>query len=320
METKLCDLLNIEHPIIQAGMGSFTSPELVAAVSNAGALGSIGAATLAPDTVRTEISQVKEMTDRPFAVNHTMPSLNEQALEFTLEAKPKLVSFAMASPGNLVDRVHDAGALVMLQVPTVRHAQEAVDIGVDILIAQGAEAGGFGGSISTLTLVPQVVDVAGEIPVVAAGGVADGRGLAAALTLGAQGVNLGTKFLASVEAPIRDTWKQGIVNANSEDPEKFELWDDIFPPGSGAYPVIPRMLATPFVTEWNAKKDEVKQSAEQLQMEVMSAMQQRRWGDLMPFTGQTAGLVDEVLPVKQIVLQMVAEAEATLKSAANYRS
>ena len=319
MRTKLCDLLGIDHPIIQAGMGSFTSPELVAAVSNAGALGSIGAATLHPDTVRAELVEVKEMTNRPFAVNHTMASLNEQAFEFTLEAQPKLVSFAMASPGKYVEQAHDAGALVMLQVPTVRHAVEAVDLGVDIIIAQGAEAGGFGGSVSTLALVPQIVDVAGDIPVVAAGGIADGRGLAAALMLGAQGANVGTAFLASTEAPINESWKQNIIDAQSEDPEKFEVWGSIFPGGPDAYPVIPRLLSSEFVDKWRGKHDEARQSAQEIMEQVGASMQERRWGDLMPFTGQIAGMITGIRPVKDIVAIIISEAEEALERAPTYR-
>ncbi len=314
MRTNLCDLLGIEHPIIQAGMGSFTSPELVAAVSNAGGLGTIGAATLSAEILRSELAQVRELTDRPFAVNHTVRSLDKEAFDLTLEAKPALVSFAIDDPGELVQQAHDTGVLVMLQVPTVGRAREAVALGVDIIVAQGSEAGGFGGSVSTLALVPQVVDVADGIPVVAAGGIADGRGLAAALMLGAQGVNIGTRFLAATEAPVSTGWKQDIVDAQSEDPQKFEVWNDIFPPDEDSYPVVPRMLASSFVTKWRNNGDAANQEAEKLRGEVFTAMQERRWGDLMPFTGQTAGLIDDVVPAKEIIERMVTEAEATLKS------
>lgn len=258
MRTRLCDLLGIEFPIIQAGMGSFTSAELVAAVSNASGLGTIGAGGLTADDLKEELVRVRELTDRPFAVNHAVRFLTKEAFALTLEAKPALISFAIDDPGELVQQAHDTGIPVMLQVPTTQRAREAVSLDVDIIIAQGAEAGGFGGAVTTLALLPQVVDISGSILVVAAGGIADGRGLAAALTLGAQGINIGTRFLASVESPISHQWKQHILTAQSEDTLKFEAWNDIFPPGEGGYPVIPRMLPSPFVNQWVNRRDDAK--------------------------------------------------------------
>ena len=168
--------------------------------------------------------------------------------------------------------------------------------------------------MTTLILLPQVVDIAGSIPVVAPGGIADGRGLAAALTLGAQGVNIGTRFLASVESPISSQWKQDILAAQSEDTLKFEVWNDIFPPPSGGYPVIPRVLASPFVKKWMNSRDKVKLDAERLQAEIGTAVEHGTWGELLPFTGQTAGLIDEVLPAGEIVRRIMATAEETLKA------
>ncbi|MBM3944728.1 MAG: nitronate monooxygenase [SAR202 cluster bacterium] len=316
MRTRLCDLLGIKFPIIQAGMGPFTSADLAAAVSNAGGLGSIGAGGRTTDDLKRELARIRELTDRPFAINHTVRFLDKDSFAATLEAKPALVSFAIDNPGGLVRQAHDAGSLVMLQVPTARHAREAVDLGVDIIIAQGSESGGFGGYVSTLSLLPQVIDIAGRIPVVAAGGIADGRGLAAALVLGAQGVNIGTRFLASDESPISPKWKQDILNAHSEDTLKFEAWNDIFPSGEDGYPVAPRMLASPFTREWADRREEARRRAEHLQEEIGAASQKGTWGDMMPFTGQTAGLIHDVLPAADIIRRIMAEAKRTLKDAA----
>jgi len=316
MRTKLCDLLGIESPVIQAGMGSFTSAELVAAVSKAGGLGSLGASTRSAGDLRKELRRVRELTDRPFAINHTVRFLDKEAFALTLEAKPALISLAIDNPGALVKAAHDAGIRVMYQVPTVQRAQQAVSLGVDIIVAQGAEAGGFGGVVSTLALVPQIVDIAGSIPVVAAGGIADGRGLAAALMLGAQGINIGTRFLASAECPISPEWKQRILAAQSEDTLKFDAWNDIFHVPEGGYPVTPRVLPSPFVNQWVNNRDGARREAERLQERIGTSVQQGTWGDLLPFTGQTAGLIREVLPAGEIVRRITAEAESALRQAA----
>src|SRR5262249_48174525 len=141
------------------------------------------------------------------------PTVNDEAFALTVEARPAVISLALGDPGALVKRAQGAGIKVVHQVHTVRQAREAAERGVDAIIAQGSEAGGFGGTVAALALVPQVVDAVSPIPVVAAGGIADGRGLAAALLLGAQGVNIGTRFLASAEAPIGEAWKQALLAA-----------------------------------------------------------------------------------------------------------
>jgi enoyl-[acyl-carrier protein] reductase II len=270
--------------------------------------------------VREQILRVRELTDRTFAVNHTMSPLNEEAFALTLEMKPRGISLALGNPGDLVERAHDAGILFMQQVHTVEQAYRAAERGVDVIVAQGAEAGGFGGPVSTMALVPQVVDAVGPIPVVAAGGIADERGLAAALLLGAQGVNIGTRFLASAEAAVSEEWKQRIVAAVSEDAVKVEFADHIFPLPSreGGYGTLPRVLRTPFVEEWNRNQGEIDREAERLSGELLAAVQQGRGHELVPFTGQTAGLIREVLPAGEIVRQTVVEAEEALRKASSF--
>lgn len=316
LRTPLCDVLGIEFPVIQAGMGPFTAAELVAAVCNAGGLGSLGASQRPVDDLRRQLALTRTLTDRPFAVNHLVPTLNEEAFALTLEAQPPIISLALGDPGDLVKRAHDVGILVIQQVHTVKHARQAAEREVDVIIAQGGEAGGFGGMVAALALLPQVVDAVRPIPVVAAGGIADGRGLAAALVLGAQGVNIGTRFLASVEAPISAGWKQAILAAESEDVVKVEVWNDIIPlPGGGGYGTVPRALRTPFIEEWQQRRNDAKREAERLQSEVITVLQQGRFHEIVPFAGQTAGLIREILPAGEIVRRIVTEAEEALKRA-----
>lgn len=314
LRTPLCDLLGIEFPVIQAGMGPFTAAELVAAVSNAGGLGSLGASQRPVDDLGRQLALIRTLTDRPFAVNHLVPSLNEEAFALTLEARPPIISLALGDSGDLVKRAHDVDILVIQQVHTVKQARQAAEREVDVIIAQGGEAGGFGGMVAALALVPQVIDAVQPIPVVAAGGIADGRGLAAALVLGAQGVNIGTRFLTSVEAPISAGWKQAILAAESEHAVKVEVWNDIILlPGGGGYGTVPRALRTPFIEEWQQRRNDAKREAERLQGEVITAVQQGRLHEMVPFAGQTAGLIHEILPAGEIVRGIVAEAEEALK-------
>jgi nitronate monooxygenase/enoyl-[acyl-carrier protein] reductase II len=316
LHTQVCDLLGIEHPIIQAAIWPATAPELVAAVANAGALGSIGAVFESAEGIRRHVARVRELTDRPFAINHVVPALDEAAFAATLEARPAVISFALGDPGDLVERAHAAGAKVVHQIHTVRQAREAAGRGVDAIIAQGGEAGGQGPplGVGALALVGQVVDAVDPIPVLAAGGIADGRGLAAALMLGAQGANIGTRFLASVEASAHEAWKRGIVAAQSEDVVRFEEWQEFFPPAGGrAYDVVPRVIRTPFVDEWTGRREAARQEAERLRGEVMAALRQDRVHELVPFAGQTAGLIGEILPAAEIVHRILAEAERALK-------
>src|SRR6266852_4007783 len=227
LKTPLCDLFGIELPIILAPMGTCTSAELAAAVSNAGGLGGIGSLFRTTAAIKRDIDLVRQLMRLLFAVNHIPQTRSAEAFRDTLEARPAVISFALGDPGDLVRQAHDVGSLVMLQVTTVAQAVQAAERSVDVIIAQGGEAGGYGGDVSTMALVPQVVDAVSPIPVVAAGGIFDGRGIAAALMLGAVGVNLGTRFVASEEAPVSTEWKRAIAGAKSEDAIKVDVLNDI---------------------------------------------------------------------------------------------
>jgi nitronate monooxygenase/enoyl-[acyl-carrier protein] reductase II len=202
------------------------------------------------------------------------------------------------------------------QVHTVRQAYGAAERGADVIIAQGGEAGGFGGTVGVMSLLPQVVDAVSPLPVVAAGGIADGRGLAAALLLGAQGVNVGTRFVASEEAAVGDDWKRRVLAADSEEAVKVEFENEVFPPeGPGGYGTLPRVLRTPFVTEWNRRLDEVGRESGRLRDELMTSIEEGRAHELVPFSRQTVGMINEILPAAEIVRRMVAEAEEALRGA-----
>lgn len=313
LRTPLCDALGIEVPIIQAAIAPYTSPELVAAVSDVGGLGSLGTAMIPTERFRQWLARTREFTSHPFVVNHTLALFNEDAFALTLEARPAAVSFALGDPGDLVKRAHEAGCKVIHQVHTVRQARLAAERGVDVIIAQGSESGGFGGVVGAMSLIPQVVDAVRPIPVVAAGGIFDGRGLAAALTMGAAGINIGTRFLASVEAPIPDVWKQQILSAESEDTIRVEFINDILPLPPGAFDVAPRALRTPYIEHWQVRRDEVRREAERLRAELMTALRENRQHELVPFTGQTTGAIHDILPAAEIVRRLVAEAEEALR-------
>jgi enoyl-[acyl-carrier protein] reductase II len=318
LRTPLCDLVGTQAPVIQAGMSVFTSPELVVAVANAGGLGSLGAWQRPADQLDRDLASIREQTDRPFAVNHVVPDLDDAGFALTLKAGPAVISFALDDAGTLVDRVHDAGSLAMQQVTTVAQASEAAERGVDIIVAQGGEAGGYGGSVAALLLVPQVVDAVRPLPVVAAGGIADGRGLAAALALGAAGVNIGSRFLASQEAPIPPGWKQAIVDSASEDFVQVDFLNDLRPvPGAVGYGTRVRAFRSAFVDKWEERRDDVRRSPEDVVAEIGAAMGEGRMHELVAVAGQSSGLVDGLAPAAEIVRSIVDEAERALHDAGN---
>ncbi len=320
IRTPLCDLLGIEHPVICAPFGPWNQVDLAVAVSEAGGLGSLGTAVTPVDKQREQWRYIRELTDKPFAINHTRRPFDEAAFAATLEERPAVISFHIGDPLDLPSRAHDAGILWIHQVGNVDQAKKALDGGADVLIAQGSESGGNAGDVAMSVIVPQVVDVAGNVPVVAAGGIADGRGLAAALALGAQGVNVGTRFLASNEMSVAQEWKDAIVRAGPEDTVKMTFANYVMPPFTeGAYTnMSPRSLRNAFIEEWNDRPKEAEANADQLRSDLMKAIGEGRLHELIPFTGQSAALVHEVLPAGEIVRRMINEAEELIGKANRY--
>lgn len=311
LRTPLCDLLGIDVPIIGAPFGPWDQVGLAAAISGAGALGSVGTALRTVPELRKQWQRLRELTDRPFAVNHTIRPFNDEAFQATLDFGPAAISFHLGVPREEIARAHERGVLWIQQVVDRRQTEEAVAAGADVIVAQGGEAGGHAGSVATMVLVPQAVDVAGDIPVVAAGGIADGRGLAAALVLGAQGVSMGTRFLASAELAIADEWKRRILEADALDAVKVANSERVLPPYNrpGAR-VEPRALRTPLIAQLASHPEWIDPAA--MGLRLRDAVMAGRGDEYLPFAGQSVGLIDDVLPAAEIVSRVVAEAEAAL--------
>ncbi|MEN9727026.1 MAG: hypothetical protein RL434_1392 [Pseudomonadota bacterium] len=227
LKTPLCDLLGIEYPILLAGMGlNIAGPELTAAVSNAGGCGVLGSGGLPAEAMRAQLTALRAQTDKPFGVNIILPLLQPGQVEVALEAKVPFVVFFWGDPAPWIPSLHAAGIKVFLQVGTVEEGIHAARVGVDGIIAQGIEAGGHVKAESSLsTIVPALAEALAPLPVIASGGIANGRGIAAALALGAQGVSLGSRFLATPEAQVGDAYKHRLVAARAEDTVYTSLFD-----------------------------------------------------------------------------------------------
>jgi NAD(P)H-dependent flavin oxidoreductase YrpB (nitropropane dioxygenase family) len=314
MRTRVCELFGIEHPVVLGGMGTGTSPELVAAVSNGGGLGVQGCAGRSADQIARLAAAIRAATDRPFGLNLLLFLADDAAVEAVLAARPPVFSTAWPWPdfdlAAVFARAHATGARVMHMVSTVHEATRAADSGADVIVAQGTEGGGHVGLIASIVLVPQVVRAVSPLPVLAAGGIADGAGLAAALMLGAEGVLLGTRFLATPEAPLPDAYKEAICRSDGHDTLLTELPDVI---NGQVWPgAFARVLRTPFVQEWLAREGEVRQRRAELQQRIQRAREQGDVANGSLLIGQDSGLINSVEPAGQIVQRMVREAEDIL--------
>ncbi len=246
MQSKLYDLLEITKPIVQAPMAGAAGPNLVAAVANAGGFGTIPLWGKSADHLHEGIRQVRQLTDRNFAVNLNMSFPYEDLLEACIEEKVCAVSLFWGNSVSAIKRAKAGGLVVLVSVGSAAEAREAVNAGADIIVAQGWEAGGHvWGRVSTMALVPSVVDAVGDVPVIAAGGIADGRGLAAAYMLGASAAWIGTRFLASEEATIHSYYQQRILDASEDQTAwTFDLYD-------GGWPAAPhRTLKNSTYADW----------------------------------------------------------------------
>lgn len=322
LRTPLCDKLGIEHPIIQAPIGSASTPALAAAVSNAGALGMLSVTWRSLDEVRRAVRETRERTSRPFGVNLVLEWPAEERLRLCLNEGVRIFSFFWGDPGPLGRDVHAAGGLVLHTVGDAREARQAVAAGADVIVAQGWEAGGHvRGQVATMALVPRVVDAVAPTPVVAAGGIADGRGLAAALALGAAGVWMGTLFLPSEEAAAHPWYKQSVVRAAETDTVYSSLFD-------GGWPNAPhRVLRNSTVAAWEAAGSPPtgKRPGEGEIVARFPDAPIARYSDVPPlpgmtgnvealphYAGQGVGLVTQVKPAREIIRDLIEEAQAVL--------
>jgi enoyl-[acyl-carrier protein] reductase II len=312
IHTPICDLLGIEHPILLAGMGGVAYAELCAAVSNAGGFGTLGMAGRSQSEIREEMRRVRDLTDKPFGVDllAAVPESLERTADLITEGgAAAFISGLGVPPPHLVKKFHDAGLKVMNVSGTVRHAKAAQAGGLDAVVAQGTEAGGHTGRVAGLALIPQVVDAV-SIPVIAAGSIVDGRGLAAALALGAQGVWIGTRFIASAEAHAGAMYKQVIVEA-----------DDEATIVTRAYSGKPmRVFKNEYVAEWERRPQDIQPFPAQAMISHQAGVMGGIGGQLEGLDharsafamGQGAGGIAEVKSAKDIVDQIVAEAEEAI--------
>ena len=315
IHTRICDLLGIPHPIVLGGMGNATTAPLVAAVSNAGGFGTLGTSAFDATTLDREIAAIHERTDKPFGINHLLFQLQENMFAVTLAARPTLIAFAWArKEQNLRDyfqRAHDAGCKVMHMAGEVTEALRAAEAGADVLVAQGTEAGGHVGWMASLPLVPMMVKAVAPLPVLCAGGIADGRGLAGALALGAEGVLLGTRFLATHESPLHPNFKQAIVDSDGHDTVLTEIPDLA---GQRVWPgAMSRAKRNQFIERWAGREWAIRQNANEIGKDLARA---RVAGDIANASlsyGQDAGLIDSIMSVNEVVRDIVAEAEAIIR-------
>lgn len=324
MSTAVCKRLGIDLPIVLAPMGGAVGPELAAAVSNAGGLGTLPLWYQDIDTLRTIIRKTQSLTHAPFAANLNMEFPQENQLDACLEEGVPIISFFWQDPGRLIRKAKDAGAVVMQTVGDAETAKRAVDNGVDVIVAQGWEAGGHvRGTVATMPLVPAVVDRVGETPVIAAGGIADGRGLAAALSLGAGGAWIGTRFLASEEATIHPDYQNHVLQASENDTVYLS---DLF---DGGWPDAPhRVIRNSTVDAWEAagRPRSGKRPGEgELVITLTDGGKIDRYGCHTPgltdsgdieaasmWAGQTAAMVSRIQPASEIIREIVLEARSVL--------
>jgi enoyl-[acyl-carrier protein] reductase II len=313
IKTRVTERLGIDAPILQAGMARYTDARLVSAVSNAGGIGILGTVNRELDEIKDEVSKIRELTSRPFGVNIVLAEFDELVWGAVVGAGPALVSTSWGDPREIVKEAHEAGSLVVHQITTVDTAKEAVAAGVDFIIAQGSDGGGHVGWVSGMVLVPQVVDVANGIPVIAAGSIIDGRGLAAALMLGAEGVLVGTRFLATPEAPIPAYWKNTIVEARSESIVQNDVSDTVW--GVQWNGATTRTFENRLIRDWKNRLEQLKDRSDIVAAEIDTARENQDPDYLPLYMGQGAGGIKAILPVAEVVRSMIEEAEQSLTGA-----
>jgi enoyl-[acyl-carrier protein] reductase II len=311
LRTPICDLLGIEVPVFLAGMGGVAYFELCAAVSEAGGYGTLGMVGCTPEQIRDEMRAVRERTDKPFGVDllAALPKSIDAAIDVIIEEGASTFIAGLGVPGPVIERCHRAGVKVISMCGKVSHAIAAEEAGCDIVVAQGAEAGGHTGKIAGMALIPQIVDAV-RIPVLAAGSIVDGRGLVAALAFGAQGVWMGTRFTASEEARAARIYQDAILAADAGSTVVTRCY-------SGK-PM--RVIANPYVEEMERRTDEIRPFPAQMIKSVEDGLMSVFVGETeglaaerscMP-AGQGIGGIDEVLPAGEIVRRVVDEARQVI--------
>jgi NAD(P)H-dependent flavin oxidoreductase YrpB (nitropropane dioxygenase family) len=296
-------------------MGGGTSPELVAAVSDAGGLGILGASDSEAGTIRDLIAKIRDRTDKPFGVNLLLHGADDDQIRAALDARPAVLSTAWSRDDQdlraIFGRAHDQGVKVMHMVPTAADAAKAAEAGADVIVAQGTDGGGHIGLVGTAVVVPMVVREVDPVPVLAAGGIADGRGLAAMLAFGAAGVLVGTRFLATTESTLHETFKRAIVESDGSDTIVTDLADIML--GVDWPGAVERVARNRVVERWLGRANELRRRREEVQSRMRDARRSGDFEEAIVYWGQSAGLIKDVVPAAQVVTEMVREAETILR-------
>lgn len=321
LHTPLCDFLGVKYPIMLAGMGGVSYAELAAAMSNAGGYGVLGMAGTTPDFIESQMKRVRELTDKPFGVDllAASPESLEESVDVIINNGADSFVAGLGVPMPIMERLKKAGVKVMVVGGAVKHAIKAEQAGCDAVILQGGEGGGHTGLVGTMPLVAQAVEAV-NIPVIAAGGIYDGRGLAASLALGAVGVWMGTRFIASEEAHAANLYKQTIVSAGDTDTTRTRCY-------SGK-PM--RCRTNEYINDWESRPEDIQPFPQQAihshQTGVIGGIggitdEAKLDADTSCFAmGQSAGGVKDVRPVKDIVESIIKEADESISRIAGYRS
>lgn len=325
LHTPVCALLGIDVPIVGAGMGGLAGPALAAAISEAGGLGIVGAGGDEADVVSARLREARRRTSRPLGVNLVLEVVPPDRIVAVLDEGVDVLATGWGDPAPWVDECRRRGTCLVHRVETAAEARAAAAAGVDVIVAQGSDAGGHTGSVPTLALVPCVVDAAGATPVLAAGGIADGRGLVAALALGAQGAVLGTRFVAAEEAFAHDEYRRRVTEAD----ETESVLTDVYEIGWPGRPH--RVLRNSTIALWEAEPEPRARPGDR-QPQIVARRRRhgaveelpRFWVDsptadveegaeaMALYAGPSAGLVQEVLPAAEIVRRIAAEAQRVL--------
>lgn len=307
IHTRVCEMMGIKHPILQGGMAWVATAELAAAVSNAGGLGIIGSGNAPGEVVEQEMEKILELTDKPFGVNVMLLSpFADQVMEVIMRRRVRVVTTGAGNPGKYIPQLKSVGAKVIPVVPSVALAKRMEALGADALIVEGTEAGGHIGELTTMCLIPQVVDAV-SVPVIAAGGIADGRGFVAALSLGAEGVQMGSRFVCSKECIAHQNYKDALIRAKDR--------DAVVSGRSTGHPV--RCIRNRLTRQFDALE---RSGASREELEALGIGRMRKAaveGDVKEgsvMAGQISGLINDVKSVGEIIQRLIEEANGVLDS------
>jgi nitronate monooxygenase len=312
ISTRLTELMGLEHPIVLAPMGGVAGGRLAASVSNAGGLGLVGGGYGNASWLHTELSRMQMETRRPWGVGFITWSVDQSLVDLALSYGPDALMLSFGDPRPFVKAIKSSGCKLICQVQCVEDARVARDAGADVIVAQGTEAGGHGGGRATLPLIPAVVDAVAPTPVIAAGGIADGRGLAAALMLGAHGAVMGTRFYASPEALGHEQAKQRIVGAHAEETLRTRVFDIV---RGYAWPVpyTGRAISNEFVQRWHGRESDLTIAGDTERAAYQAAERAGDCDTAVIWAGEGVDLIEGLESAGALVARISAEAEAKLR-------